>query len=214
MVGRVVMPMWRNAHHRFRVAAVVPESDNVVSVYVTGRDLDRLPARAGQFFIWRFPGHNGWWQANPFSLSAAPDGRYAAPDRQGRRHDERRAAQPAASAPGSSSRAPTAPSPRCTRHRPAALLIAGGVGVTPIRALLEEATGPAVVLYRVHTTADAVLLPELQALARRRGAQVHVLAGRTGSGNAAARPVRAGQPRRAGARHRATGTCSSAVRRR
>ena len=25
--------------------------------------------------IWRFPGHNGWWQANPFSLSAAPDGR-------------------------------------------------------------------------------------------------------------------------------------------
>ena len=39
-----------------------------------GRDLDRLPARAGQFCIWRFPDHNRWWQANPFSLSAAPDG--------------------------------------------------------------------------------------------------------------------------------------------
>jgi len=38
------------------------------------------------------------------------------------------------------------------------------------------------VLYRVHTVADAVLLPELNALARRCGAQVHVLAGRTGSG--------------------------------
>jgi ferredoxin-NADP reductase len=57
------------------------------------------------------------------------------------------------------------------------------VGITPIRALLEESTGSAVVLYRVHTTADAVLLPELQELARLRGAQVHVLAGRTGTGS-------------------------------
>ena len=30
IVGRVVMPLWRNAYHQFRVAAVVPESDNVV----------------------------------------------------------------------------------------------------------------------------------------------------------------------------------------
>src|SRR4029079_17644777 len=43
--GRVVLPVWRNARHRFRVAAVVPESDNAVSVYVTGHRLDRLPAR-------------------------------------------------------------------------------------------------------------------------------------------------------------------------
>jgi NAD(P)H-flavin reductase len=39
------------------------------------------------------------------------------------------------------------------------------------------------VLYRVHTGADAVLLPELQELARVRGAQVHVLTGRTGAGS-------------------------------
>lgn len=65
----------------------------------------------------------------------------------------------------------------------ATLLIAGGVGVTPIRALLEESDGPTIVLPRVHTTADAVLLPELRALARQRGAQVHLLTGRTGAGN-------------------------------
>lgn len=75
LVGRVALPLWRNVRHRYRVAAVVPESDTVVSVYLTGRDLDRLPARAGQFFIWRFLGHGHWWEANPFSLSAAPDGR-------------------------------------------------------------------------------------------------------------------------------------------
>ena len=41
IVGRVIMPIWRNVYHRFRVAAVVPESDNVVSVHITGRTLDK-----------------------------------------------------------------------------------------------------------------------------------------------------------------------------
>lgn len=61
ITGRIVMPLWRNAYHRFEVTAVVPESDDVVSVHITGRHLDKLPTRAGQFCIWRFPGHNGWW---------------------------------------------------------------------------------------------------------------------------------------------------------
>ena len=68
------------------------------------------------------------------------------------------------------------------RTRDATLLIAGGVGITPIRALLEELTGPVVVLYRVRTVADAVLLAELQALAAPRGARLHLLTGRTGRG--------------------------------
>jgi predicted ferric reductase len=183
VVGRVVTPLVRNAYHQFRVAAVVPESDNVVSVHVTGRHLDRLPARAGQFFIWRFPGHNNWWQANPFSLSAAPNGR---------------GLRLTAKAVGSTSaglrhvpvgtrvfaEGPYGAFTTLQRTREATLLVAGGVGVTPIRALLEELTGGSVVvLYRVHTMADAVLLPELQALAQERGAQVHVLTGRTGAGS-------------------------------
>ena len=100
VVGRVVIPLRRNARHAFRVAGVVPEGPNATSVYVTGRDLDKLPARAGQFCIWRFPDHNGWWQANPFSLSAAPDGQAPAAHREGRRHDQRGAARPPARQPG------------------------------------------------------------------------------------------------------------------
>jgi predicted ferric reductase len=69
------------------------------------------------------------------------------------------------------------------RTRENTLLIAGGVGITPIRSLLEELPGHMIVLYRVHAMADAVLLAELQQLASMRGAQVHVLAGRTGEGN-------------------------------
>ena len=36
---------------------------------------DRLPVEAGQFFTWRFGGRSGRSRANPYSLSAAPDGR-------------------------------------------------------------------------------------------------------------------------------------------
>jgi predicted ferric reductase len=182
IVGRALVPLWRNAYHRFRVEAVVPEADNVTSVHVTGRRLDRLPARAGQFMIWRFPGHNHWWRANPFSLSAAPNGqrlrltaKAVGDTSAGLRHlpvGTRVFAE-----------GPYGAFTSLHRTRDATLLIAGGVGITPIRSLLEELTGPVVVLYRVATPAEAVLLPELEALAAQRGAEVHLLTGRTGAGN-------------------------------
>jgi predicted ferric reductase len=182
IVGRTVMPLVRNARHRFRVAAVVPESDDVVSVHLTGRHLDRLPAKAGQFFVWRFLGHGRWWQANPFSLSAAPDG---ASLRLTAKAVGRTSASLRSLPIGTRvfAEGPYGAFTSLQRTRDSTLLIAGGIGVTPIRALLEELTGPVVVLYRLHRMADAVLLDELQALAATRDAQVHVLSGRTGEGS-------------------------------
>ena len=46
----------------------------VFSIYVTGRDLDKLAVRSGQYFAWRFLTWDGWWRAHPFSISAAPNG--------------------------------------------------------------------------------------------------------------------------------------------
>ncbi|MFC8435839.1 ferric reductase-like transmembrane domain-containing protein [Streptomyces sp. NPDC057253] len=177
LTGRIVVPVWRNVYHRFEVSEVVPESANVVSVRVTGRRLDRLPARAGQFFIWRFPGHNNWWLANPFSLSAAPDGRTL---------------RLTAKAVGGTSaglrqlpvggraflEGPYGAFTSLHRTRPGALLIAGGVGITPIRALLEEeAGGDVVVLYRVRAESDAVLLDEVRDLVAGRDGRLHLLTG-------------------------------------
>ena len=54
---------------------VVEEGPGVVSVEIGGRRLDRLRAQTGQFFTWRFLTRDRWWEAHPFSLSAAPDGR-------------------------------------------------------------------------------------------------------------------------------------------
>ncbi|MET9890199.1 ferredoxin reductase family protein [Streptomyces sp. NPDC006465] len=176
LVGRVVLPLSRNLRHRLRISAVVPESDTVVSIYVTGRDLDRLPARAGQFFLWRFLTKDRWWQANPFSLSAAPDGtrlrltaKTAGDGTAALRHLKVGTRVFAEGPYGAFT----------TLHgtRPETLLIAGGVGVTPIRALLEDLHDHVVLIYRVAADRDAVLLDELRRLADAKGAELHVVTG-------------------------------------
>ncbi|AEV86302.1 oxidoreductase [Actinoplanes sp. SE50] len=183
LAGRLIVPLIRNARHRLRVAAVVDESADTVSVHITGRDLDRLDAHAGQFFLWRFPGHNPWWQANPFSLSAAPNSRSLRLTAKG---------VGATSAglrdlpPGARvyAEGPYGAFTAAHRTRAATVLIAGGIGITPIRALLEdpELTGHIIVLYRVRTATDAVLLGELRNLTDTRHARLHLLAGRSGTG--------------------------------
>lgn len=184
LTGRFLVPIVRNARYQLKVAAVVPEADDVVSVYLTGQHLERLDARAGQFFLWRFLGHNRWWQVNPFSLSAAPDGRSL-----------RLTAKGIGETSAGLRRLPLgtrvfAEGPygaftASQRVTDKTLLIAGGIGVTPIRSLLEDPalTGDIVVLYRVHEPAQAVLLGEMQNLASVRGATLHLLTGRTGAGS-------------------------------
>ncbi|MFJ9349344.1 ferric reductase-like transmembrane domain-containing protein [Streptomyces sp. NPDC101237] len=175
-VGRLLLPLWRNHRHRFRVSAVVPESDQVVSVYVTGRDLDELGARAGQFFLWRFLTKDRWWQANPFSLSAAPDGRTlrltakAVGDGSAALRHLKAGTRVFAEGPYGAFTA-------LHRRRTESLLIAGGVGVTPVRALLEDLDGHTVVIYRVAAERDAVLLGELRDLAVAKGAELHLVTG-------------------------------------
>jgi predicted ferric reductase len=72
VVWRFGLPLWRSARYGLRVAGVARESSDVVSVYLTGRRLERLPLRAGQFMNVRFLSRPGWTRANPFSLSVAP----------------------------------------------------------------------------------------------------------------------------------------------
>ena len=174
--GRVLLPLRRNLRHQLRVAAVVPESDSVVSIHITGRDLDRLPAQAGQFFLWRFLTRDRWWQANPFSLSMAPDGtrlRLTAKTA----GDGTAALRQLKVGTRVFAEGPYGAFTAMHRTRPESLLIAGGVGVTPIRALLEELHGHAVVIYRVSTDRDAVLYDELRELAEAKGATLHLVTG-------------------------------------
>src|SRR6478752_1108692 len=73
VICRLALPLARSVRYGLRVTSVVRESTDVVSVYLAGRRLDRMPLRAGQFLNVRFLDGPGWTRANPFSVSAAPD---------------------------------------------------------------------------------------------------------------------------------------------
>jgi predicted ferric reductase len=180
LVGfRVIVPVARSMRHRLRVARVVQEAPGVVSVEIDGVRLAGLKARSGQFFTWRFLTRDRWWEAHPFSLSAAPDGRRLRITVKGLGdYSARVATIPPGTrviAEGPFGRFTTA-----ARRRARVALIAGGVGITPIRALLEDmpgAPGDIAVVYRALRHEDVILRAELDELAARRGAELHYVVG-------------------------------------
>jgi ferredoxin-NADP reductase len=133
---RVVAPLENTWRHRLRVEAVVPEADGVVSVIMRGAHLDELGAEAGQFFRWRFLTAATWRTAHPFSLSAPPARDHlritvkALGDGSALVHSVRAGTLVLAEGPSGALTARR-------RTRPSVLLIAGGVGITPMRALFE-----------------------------------------------------------------------------
>ncbi len=177
--GQPVLLNWR---HRFRVSAMVPEGPGVVSVYLIGRDLDRLAVRSGQYFVVRFLTRGGWWRAHPYSLSSAPNGAWL-------RFTVKALGDDSARVPGVPVgtrvllEGPYGILTGARRTRPRATLIAGGIGISPLRALLESLAGKPgelTLLYRASTESDLVFREELDLLAAHRGATVHYLVGRRG----------------------------------
>lgn len=178
LIWRLTLPLWRSARHRLRVTSVVPEGDGCASMYLTGRHLDELRARAGQFFTWRFLAGTGWTRGHPYSLSAAPDGsslRITVKDL----------------GDGSAALRRVRPGTRVlvegpfgrlsgrVRTRRKVALIGAGVGVTPLRALaeeLEQQPGDVVLLHRYGDR--PLFIGELTVLARERGLEVVALPGR------------------------------------
>ncbi|MFI6249454.1 ferric reductase-like transmembrane domain-containing protein [Streptomyces sp. NPDC051016] len=169
---RVLAPVRLNLRHRLRVDSVLQEAPGVYSVVVRGRRIGELGARAGQFFRWRFFGGDGMgWTSTPYSLSAPPRGDLlritvkALGDHSAAVSLLRPGTRVWAEGPYGSLTAG-----RATSHR--SLLIAAGVGVTPLRALFETLPGEVTLLYRARTAEDLALGGELEAIARWRGARV------------------------------------------
>jgi predicted ferric reductase len=177
LVGfRVLMPVVNAFRFRMRVAEVVDEGAGAVSLHIHGRRLDRLHARAGQFFLWRFLTRDRWWASHPFSLSAAPDGRSLRITIKDLGDFTSRAAM---IQPGTRvvAEGPFGVFTDAVRRRPKVALIGGGIGITPIRSLLEEMDGDLAVVYRVISDDDVIFGDELRELAGRKGAAIHIVAG-------------------------------------
>jgi ferredoxin-NADP reductase len=165
------------------VSAVVPEARGVVSIYFTGNALDELPVAAGQFFYIRFLRRGGWWRPHPFSLSAAPDGQCLRMTIKDLGDDTHRMMTMPLGTPVFIEGPYGAFTPRVVT-RDHVVMLGGGVGVTPLRAIFE-ALPPGrchiTFLYREGDSADTIFREELLALASRHGATLRFLEGHRGS---------------------------------
>jgi predicted ferric reductase len=176
---RVLQPFFQLWRHRLRVEDVRRESSDVMSVLMSGRHLDELRAQPGQFFRWRFLTRETWRSAYPFSLSAPPTRNrlritvWARGDGTRRLFEIPRGTLVFAEGPYGA-----ITSRRVRRSR--VLLIAGGVGITPMRALFEAIDLPGkdvTLVYRASKEQNLVLKHELDEIAERSGARVVYLVG-------------------------------------
>ncbi len=189
LVFRVGAPLWLSARHRLTVSHVRAEAPGVVAVHITGRRLDKMRASAGQFFVWRFRTGHGWSRAHPLSLSGAPTDAGLRVTI-GTNGDD--GARLAALAPGTRVLV-EGPYGRLTaeqRVRPRFAVIAAGVGIAPLLALLEESAvlrtddAAPILLHRARSEEDAVHRHDIRHLAETAGLQVLDLVGprsRTGT---------------------------------
>ena len=178
VISRIVRPMLANLRYRLRVTSVEEVSPGVFAIVMRGHHLERLNVSGGQYFQWRFLAPGLLIHSHPYSLSALPNPPHL------RMTVKSLGDQ-------SSALAHLRPGTRVfiegpygvfTRHQistPAVTLIGAGVGVTPLRALLEDLPHDVAVtvLLRASTPEDLVHADEVRALVKQRQGTFHTLLG-------------------------------------
>lgn len=179
---RLFRPLFNSLDHAVVVSSVVYETPDVATITMTGRRLDQLHAAAGQYFHWRFLAPGLWWHQHPMSLSAAPTGSTL---------------RITVRALGAGTRALIGVRPGtrvlfegpygifsdAARTASEVVLVGIGIGITPIRAVLEEtrfAPGRGTVILRASRPEELYLLREIEDLCRAKGARLYTLVGPRG----------------------------------
>ena len=178
VLWRFLVPIVRSSTHGLKVDHVVTEGNSAVSIYIRGRNLQRMHAKGGNFFEWRFLSKSLWGQAHPYSLSATPT-------------EEMFRITVKNLGDHSSALANLKVGTRVVAEGPYGIfnakrsygekvvLIGGGVGIAPIRAILEEFSPDIEIdlIYRVVTEQELILKNEIDSLISGRKAKVHYLVG-------------------------------------
>ena len=176
---RIALPTYRSLRHNLVISRIENEGPGVVSIYVSGKEISKLRAQGGQFFNWRFLTKDRWHESHPFSLSAAPTD-----------NELRFTVKALGDSSQNIEKIPIGtrviiegPYGIFTRDMASQFkhvtLIGGGVGITPLRAIIEEIPDSTTidVIYRARDESDLVLKDELDKLASTRGIRVNYLVG-------------------------------------
>jgi predicted ferric reductase len=177
---RFLYPVLKNLRYRLKIASILEENPGVYSIICTGKNLEKLGVSGGQFFQWRFLHKGLWWQAHPFSISALPRPPFL------RLTVKALGDQSAAVAalPAGTRVMIEGPYGAFTHHARVSdrvALIGAGIGITPIRSLLEDLPHEVdvVTIVRGRSQEDLIHHEELLALTKeRRGRLCEVIGSR------------------------------------
>jgi predicted ferric reductase len=184
-IWRFAIPLWISLRHQFYVDRIERETSNVVSVYVKGRRLDKLEQYAGQFYMWRFLTPRLFLQSHPFSISTAPNKDYLR-------------VTIAALGDGSKTLQNIKVGTKLMLDGPYGIftenrrlfkhvtLIAAGIGITPVRSLVEEFIadkGDLTVIYRGDDEVNMPFIDELKEFETSKGIDLHLSVGKRGFAN-------------------------------
>jgi predicted ferric reductase len=165
VIYRFGIPLVRSLRHNLVVEKVVVEAPGLISVIMRGRNLKGLSAEGGQFFGWRFLTRGHFLMSHPYSLSAAPTDnhlRITIKDL----GDHSRATRHIKPGTRVFVEGPYGAFTAGRATQPYLVMIGGGVGITPIRALMDEFKNGVQmdVFYRVSKKEELILKDELDYL--------------------------------------------------
>jgi predicted ferric reductase len=180
VIYRFGIPIVRSLRHNLVVEKVVVEGPGIISIIMKGRKLHKLAAEGGQFFSWRFLTRGHALMSHPYSLSAAPTESHLRITVKDLGDHSRSVAflKPGTRVFVEGPYGAFTAGRATTKH---IVLIGGGVGITPVRALLDEFKNGVQIdlIYRVSREEEVVLREELDYLQENSGGtiRVHYLVG-------------------------------------
>jgi predicted ferric reductase len=190
LVFRVAIPMAGTLRMRAHIVEVVHETASVVSLHIGGSGLPRV--KPGQFVRLRLLDGRSWWHSHPFSVSApSSDRRLRVTVKAVGSHtcylrDGAFGTRVLVSGPYGALTVDR-------KRRQRTVLIAGGIGVTPLLPLLETlpgSSGDITLVYRASSADDLAFKAEIERAATAREAHVIYVLGPRGA-EASDDPIRA-----------------------
>ncbi|MFA6106795.1 MAG: ferric reductase-like transmembrane domain-containing protein [Patescibacteria group bacterium] len=177
-IFRFGRPLFYFYQHRFYVKSVRLETKSAVSIRISGKNMERFKVMPGQFMIFRFLAQGYIFEAHPFSLSGRLDN-----------NDIRITIKMLGDFTNKAKElklgtrvlidGPHGVFSEKAIKKEKALLIAGGVGITPLRALVESMAKKgrdAILLYNNRTKKDIIFKDELEKLSELNPVKiVHIL---------------------------------------
>jgi len=166
VVYRFLWQIYLLYKHQFYISKIVQETSDTFSIYIEGNNIEKFEFKAGQFLILRFLTKKLFLQAHPYSISSIPGKNYLRitvkklGDFSGLTKDIPIGTKVLVDGPNGIFT-------RKTKQKDKVLLVAGGVGITPIRALIEELAKShtnLVLLYSIRKSEQIIFKNELENL--------------------------------------------------